>query len=158
MTLTLHLGVLDLPYVQAPSPRQKNPTAGTVTTGDVAEWLEGDYKIMETFMVQHGQEVADDLAQSVQGAMENMMMGLSVQNDVFASGTSKIEDRFKKFILTGEMDRLGIPGVPTQAAKDRASGKRRSARMKKRRRGGNTKPVSFYDTGLYESSFKAWID
>jgi len=63
----------------------------------------------------------------------------------------------KRFIAEGEMDAIGFPGVPTQAAKDRAAGKRRSSRFK-RRRATNQRPVSFYDTGLYQTSLRAWVD
>jgi hypothetical protein len=155
----LHLGVIQLPYVQAPSANQKKVKASTVTTGDVAGWLEDNYSIMQTFMAQHGAEVADAFAESMKGAIENLVMGAPVANSPFGEAESETEHLFKRFITTGEMDRLGIPGVPTQAAKDRASGKKRSSRMKKRRgRGQNAQPVSFYDTGLYESSFKAWVE
>ena len=157
MVHVLHLGVIDTPYFKAPSKGQKKATASTVTTGDVAEFLESKYEVMGTFFKAHGSEIADALAQSVAGSLENLMMGAPASQDVFGEATSEIEDMFKKFIITAEMDKLGIPGVPTQAAKDRASGKRRSSRMKKKR-ASNSKPISFYDTGLYEGSFKAWIE
>jgi hypothetical protein len=158
MTLTLHLGVAEISYVAAPNPGQKKATASTVTTADVAQFLEEKYHPMETFANVHGQEMADALAQSMVGALENLELGAPLSQNVFGEAESKIEHMFKKFITMGEMDSLGIPGVPTQAAKDRASGKKRSSRMKNKRRGGNAKPISFYDTGLYESSMKAWIE
>jgi len=158
MTLTLHLGVISLPYVEAPKPGQKKATASTVTTADVAQFLEEKYHPMEVFSNVHGQAIADALAQSMVGALENLELGAPLSQNVFGEAESKIEHMFKKFITMGEMDSLGIPGVPTQAAKDRASGKKRSSRMKNKRRGGNAKPISFYDTGLYESSMKAWIE
>lgn len=155
--MILHLGVIDVPYVQAASKRQRKQRSGTVTTGDVAGFLESRYHILEVFVQEHGTDIADDLANSMAGKLESFLMGAPVTLDTFGVATSTIEDRMKRFITEGEMDKLGYPGVPTQAAIDRASGKRRSAR-KKRKRPSNAVPVSFYDTGLYESSLKAWVD
>lgn len=156
----LHLGVIDIPYARPPAkrPRRRAKTiAGTQTTGDVAEWLENKYHVMEIFFETHKDDVvAPALENSVQGAIESLMMGAPIALDPFGSAASAIEDRMKQFIVMGEMDAMGYPGVPTQAARDRASGKRRSSRFKNRRATGAA--VSFYDTGLYESSMKAWVD
>jgi hypothetical protein len=153
---TLHLGVIELPYNQAPFPRQKQTRAGTVTTGDVATWLEDRYHVMENFFLLHEVDIADDVAGSVKGTVESLLLGAPASLDPFGTATSKIEDRMKQFISQGEMDRLGYPGVPTQAALDRASGRRRSSRFKRKRATG--KAISFYDSGLYQSSMKAWVD
>lgn len=152
--LTLHLGVIDVPYVQATSRRQKKPRAGTVMTGDVAGWLENRYQVMQTFFDRRADKIGDMLAESVSGAIESLIMGGPATLDVAASALSLIEDEFKQFITTGEMETLGRAGVPTQAAQQRRAGKKRSGRMKRRRAGTG---VSFIDTGLYQSSFKAWI-
>ena len=154
---TLHLGVIDVPYVEAPSKRQRKARAGTVTTGDVATWLENRYHVMEHFAQLHEQDIATDLASSLAGALESFMMGAPVSHDAFGSAASSIEDRMKNMIAMAELDALGYPGIPTQAAQDRASGKKRSSRFK-RKRGTNSKPVSFYDTGLYFASLRSWID
>jgi hypothetical protein len=153
----LHLGVIDVPYVNAPSPNQKKVTADTVTTGDVAGWLEEEYHILEIFARQHEQDMAGDLEHSMGGALEAVLMGAPATLDPFAAGTSKIEERMKDFITNNEMAGLGYPGVPTQAALDRASGKKRSAR-KSKRSGSNAPAVSFYDSGLMYSSYKAWVE
>ena len=145
---TLHLGVVDLPYTRV--------GGGTVTTGDVAGFLENRYHIMEIFVEQHASDiVAPALEVSLAGAITNLMAGAPPTNDPFGQASSKIEDGLKQFIATGEMERLGYPGVPTQASLDRASGKKRSGRFKRRRATG--KSVSFVDTGLYVSSAKAWF-
>lgn len=152
----LHLGVVDVPYAQAPSPRQRKPRAGTVTTGDVAGWLETKYHVMEIFYEEHQGDVAGDLENSLQGAIESVLMGAPAGRlDPFGGATSKIEDRFRKFLDDGEMEKLGYPGVPTQAALDRKAGKRRSPRFKRRKPGTG---VSFIATGLYQSSFKSWME
>ncbi len=153
---TIKMGVIDVPYVNAPSPRQKKVKADTVTTGDVAEWLEEDYAVMQTYLDVKRGDIAEMFERSVEGAMENLMMGAPMATNVYAEAASEIEAGFKKFLSDGEMDRLGVAGVPTQAAQDRASGKKRSSRMKKKRKG--TKPVSFIDTGLYQASAKVWAE
>ena len=144
----LHLGVIDdLPYGQK----------GTVTTGDVAGWLEDKYHILEIYSQVHGPDMATAMEEGARGALESLLMGAPATIDVFAGGASKIEEGMKEFITNGEMDSLGYPGVPTQAAIDRALGKKRSGRKKKRGRRSNSRPVSFVDTELYESSLRAWV-
>lgn len=157
MSLTLHLGVVDVPYVKAPSPRQRKATASTVTTGQVAEWLENKYHIMEIFGTVHGQDIADDIGNSLAGAMESIEMGAPTTINPFGAAEAKITQRMQDFLSNNEMAKLGYPGVPTQASIDRAMGRKVSAR-RKRVRSSNAQPVSFIDSGLYQSSERAWID
>jgi len=153
---TLHLGVVDLPYNETPEPtnrpRKKKAAAGpAVTTGDVAEWLERKYHVMEHFAELHMEDVvAPALENSLQGALESVLMGAPTHLDPFGGATSAIEDAFKRFIDTKEMDRLGYPGVPTKAS---LIGIRR--RFKNRRDPGRP---SFQDSALYEGSMRAWVD
>lgn len=146
----LHLGVIDLPYVNAPSKRQRKVRADTVTTGQVAQWLENDYHIMEIFLHVQGANIAQDLEVGIKASLESLLMGAPASLDPFGAGTSKIEDRFKAFLSNGDMEKLGIPNVPTQAAIDRKSG-----RFKKGR--GNKSRPSFIASGTYQSSFKSWV-
>jgi len=164
---TLHLGVMDVPYGNAPSPtspskpgrgrRKRNSRAKgspiSITTGQVAEILEAEYRVMEVFYASHEDEIARLLEHSIGGALQSLMMGAPAQaTDIFASAASRIEDQFKQFLSTKEIEQLGIPGVPTAAALHGVShrfanpGKRRAPRP------------SFIDTGLYQASFKAWVD
>jgi hypothetical protein len=152
----LHLGVSDIPYVNAPRPRQNKVTPGTVTTGDVAGWLEDKYHVMEIFAQEHAQDMARDFEHSIAGAMEGLLMGAPGGLDPFGAAASKIEERMKDFITNDELAKLGYPGVPTKAALDRAAGKKRSSRRKSARK--SNAAVSFYDTGLYQSSMKAWVE
>jgi hypothetical protein len=149
---TLHLGVLDVPYQQRRLPG-KRKTAANVSTGDVAEWLERRYGVMEAFYRQNEQAIADKLTQALVDAGEAIMQGAPVTIDPFGAGTSQIEDRFKQFLALQEMDKLGVPGVPTQAAQEG-----RSARFKRGKSKGGAPRPSFVDTGLYMSSMKAWVD
>ena len=148
----LHLGVIDLPYASSPAAKGKRtPKRGSaVTTGDVATFLEDKYHVMEVFFNQHAPEIGDDLAKSVQGALENLLLGAPPQTDPFGTATSAIEARFQTFIDLKEMDKLGYPGVPTAA-----SIKGIRSRFKKRLDPGRP---SFQDSGQYEASFRAWVD
>lgn len=161
--MILHLGVIDLPYSAPPGGgKRKKVAAGTQTTGDVAGWLEDKYHVMEVFYESHGAEIAEDLENSLAGAMENLLLGAPVKlsGQAFASAESKIAERFKTFLSSQEIETLGIPGVPTQAALDGVSHRFknprfRMARGKKVKR--DPRP-SFIDTGLYQSSSIVWID
>lgn len=143
MSLILHLGVIDVPYQS-----EEKKGSSSETTGDVAERLEAHYSVMETFTDRHGGFIADALANSMAGALENIMAGAPPSNNPFGSAESAIEERFRAFIDGKEMN--GVPGVPTKAS---LLGIR--SRFKNRRDPGRP---SFQDTGLYETSFKAWME
>lgn len=137
----LHLGVVDVPY-----------STGQ-TTGDVASILEAKYGVMDHFARAHESDIAADLESSLEGELENLLLGAPRSSDPFASATSKIEHRFRKFLSKKEMDRLGVPGVPTAASL--AGYSKRFKQKQKKSRGPRP---SFIDTGLYQANFKAWAD
>ena len=139
---TLHLGVIDLPYANA----------GSATTGDVAEILEAKYHVMEIFWQLHGQEVADAICNSMVGAFESRVLhGAPAGLDFYGTAMGVAKQLFSRFLESKEMDALGYPGVPTKAALTGVS-----HRFKKKR-GAPGRP-SFVDTGLFESSFRAWME
>ena len=142
--LTLHLGVLVQPY------RARGKT-GAVTTGDVARWLEERYGIMQAFYRVHGDDVSQAIEQSLGGAMESLLMGQQV--DPWGRGTQAIQAAFRKFISSREAERVGIPGTPTKAALRGVNHRLRHPYAKR-----NRPRPSFRDTGLYEASFRAWVD
>jgi hypothetical protein len=149
----LHLGVDDIPYSEAPPPvkRGRKP-AGTAneTTGDVAEILEDKYHIIQIFYEQHQKDVALALESSLVGALESLLLGAPTNLSPLGEATDKIQTAFKRFLSEKEMDRLGYPGIPTKASlmgiSHRFKGKK-----------GSPRP-SFIDTGLYENSFRSWVD
>lgn len=139
---TLHLGVVDVPYADA----------GGKTTGDVAEILEAKYHVMRIFFQLNDKKIVKYLEDGVRGHVENIIMGGPASGAPFAEGLGKIESRFRDFLSRKEMDSLGYPGVPTAAAlrgvshRFKKPGSRRAPRP------------SFVDTGLFQSSFRAWVD
>lgn len=137
----LHLGVTDIPY-----------STGQ-TTGDVAEILEHKYDVMGNFVGLHEPQIAADLENSLEAEMENLLLGAPRSSDPFAGAASKIEHRFRQFLSLKEMDALGVPGVPTAASL--AGYSKRFKQKQKKSRGPRP---SFIDTGLYQRSFKAWVD
>ena len=165
---TLHLGVIDLPYIEDPAgaPKKiakagrKRPKPhkshagkyGNVTTGDVATFLENRYHLMEIFWELHKDEIADDFANSVAGSIETLLMGGPANLDVMGTATSKLEDRFKQMLSQRELDTIGIPGIPTAAAEAGVSHRHKSGFTKNR-----TPRPSFIDTGLFQASFKSWV-
>lgn len=162
--MILHLGVIDLPYVEAPAPGQRSGKRrpgpnkryakrySNKTTGDVAELLEAKYHVMEHFYQLHEDDVVKAIGESLQGAVESLLMGGPPTLDAFGGATSKIEDLFKQMLSRRELDAIGYPGVPTAAAEAGVSHRFKRAYVKR-----DARP-SFIDTSLYQSSFKAWID
>jgi hypothetical protein len=167
VTLTLHLGVIDVPYVdnepegkrrarrlakaaKAPPP-PKN--AEHTTTGDVATILEAKYGVMGAFFENHEVEIVGDLESGLSDALENLVGGGPVQLDAFGDATSKIEERFKAFLSSREAEAVGIPGTPTKAARRGVSHRKKHPYAK-----ANPRRPSFIDTGLYQASMKAWVD
>lgn len=156
MTITLHLGVVDVPYAHNPElkPKQrKKRSASTMTTGDVADILEAKYHVMRIFFETHKADIAKDLESSLEGALENLLLGAPLGANAFAAAEGDVEKRFKDFLTNREMEGLGYPGVPTQAALDGVN-----HRLKHPYRKSNPRRPSFVDTGLYENSFRAWVD
>jgi hypothetical protein len=167
VTTVLHLGVIDIPYVEQESARatrarlKKGKSRGriaklfnkTATTGDVAEILEAKYHVMRIFFELHKEEVIEDIAQSLVGAMESIQLGAPLRISPFGAAESSIQARFKQFLANREIEHVGYPGVPTQAALDGVN-----HRLKHPYASKNKRRPSFIDTGLYSSSFKSWLD
>ena len=165
--IILHLGVIDQAYANAPietnvpqakkgklnKPIKPKVKSGEQTTGDVAEWLEDKYHIMQTFADAKLDKIAANLEDALAGSLESMMMGAPPPGNPFAGGESKIEAMFKDFILTQEVEQMGILGVPTQAALDGVN-----HRLKHPYAKGNPRRPSFVDTSLFVQSFKCWVD
>ena len=137
--LKLKLGVLDVPYQNE-----------GVTTGDVAGFLESKYGVVEYFWDTNEEELGQAILDGLEGAIESMVMGAPVGADPYATGMTKIEEKFRDMLTSKGFDGK-IAGVPTAAAQ---SGK--SSRFKKPGKKRAPRP-SFIDSGLYEGSFRAWV-
>lgn len=157
---TIVLGVDDVPYSftenvgTTKNGKNKGKNKGrkyASTTGDVAEILEEQYHIMEVFFTRHHEEIIALLEESAQGGFETLMMG-GVSDDAFAAAGPEIEKLFQVFIDSKEMDGIALGGsypVPTHAS---------IIGINSRKKQLDPGRPSFKDTGLYEASFRAWVD
>ncbi|EDG7301280.1 hypothetical protein B9I11_20335 [Salmonella enterica subsp. enterica serovar Bareilly] len=134
--ITFHLGVIDVPYEDE-----------NTTTGDVAEYLEEKYQIMQTFFDRYSNDIADLMTNDMAASLENMMAGAPPARDPLAESMSRIHDLFVAFLDNTEMN--GLPGVPTRRAL-----KGISRRFKNKK--GPPRP-SFIDTGTYQAAMRAWV-
>ena len=164
--MKMHLGVMDIPYTEAPAmpkrvpkarpgrQRKRAPKASAspqpVTTGDVAGFLESKYQVIGHFVGAHEAEIVQAIDESLMGAIESRLMG-SAPNDPFAAATSQIEGMFRSFLDNDEMASLGVAGVPTAAAL-RGFNPRLTQPYARR-----APRPSFIASGLYQKSFKAWV-
>lgn len=138
LVVKLHFGVVEIPY---------DNSSDAVTTGDVAEWLEENYEVLETFYQKEGVKISNLLDESLAGHLENVLAGAPSSGDPFAEACSEIHHMFVAFLTTMQMN--GEPGVPTMR-----SLKGVSKRLKKKK--GSPRP-SFIDTGLYMAAMRAWV-
>ena len=154
----LVFGVIDIPYENAgapPKPRKgkrKRAKAGEpTTTVMVATWLEDKYGVMGHFYDAYKDQITGELVESLEGALEDMFAGAPPARDPFADGTAEIGKMFKTFLMTAEIESMGVEGVPTQAAIER-----RSLRFKDKI-SDHARP-SFVNTGIYEAAFTSWVE
>lgn len=154
----LRLGVVEIPYADTETvtsgKRRKykvRKVKGT-TTGDVADYLEAKYHVVETFYEFHETDIAAALEAEMQIQVDNLMMGGPVRALNLLGATEKIKNMFDNFLSSGEMEHAGIPGVPTKAA---LAGIRHGF---KRPRSNKEPRPSFVDTGMYRDSFTVEVE
>jgi hypothetical protein len=154
---TLNLGVVDVPYEDEGAKPKGNAKRGQgssksepSTTAQVAQILEEKYGVMEAFSTAHKDDITQALINSLEGAMETILMGGPVP-DPFAEAGQAIQAEFRTFLMTAEVESMGIEGVPTQASINRRSLRFKSKVADKPR-------PSFIDTGTYELSMRAWVE
>lgn len=171
---TLNLGVIDIPY--APDGKRPEPkitkkgkvrpgTArrlqrledghdaywdGETTTAVVAQLLQDKYGLFQVFYDQLEDHIAGAVVHSLEGALEDLYSGAPM-HDPYAEVGQEIDAAFRVFLMTAQIESLGIPGVPTKAAIER-----RSSRFKSKK--GPSERPSFVDTGTLEASLKSWIE
>ena len=160
---TLKLGVIDQPYRSTsytymgktgkPAKGRRRAQVTARTTFDVAKILEAKYHVMEVFYEAHQTEINQMIVDAYAGAVETAIMrGRLPTMNLADTGIDKIKKGFSDFLDQEEMASLGVPGVPTDAAKHGVSHRFKHPYAKRPRR------PSFIDTGLYQASFVAWVD
>lgn len=136
--MRLRLGVLDIPEPQ-----------GNTTFG-VGKILEDKYGLFSAFVENNDQFIADAIADDAAASLETFLLSGQLPDEMLPEASGKISQRMKEFLSLQEVEKLGLPGVPTKAALQG-----RSIRLKQKR--GSRRP-SFIDSGVLEASLKAWID
>jgi hypothetical protein len=136
----LALGVIDVPHLD-----------DRITTGDLAEILEAKYDLFRGFYEIHAEEISNVLAESLEGALEDLTGAGHVPEDPYYEGCERIREMFQKWLDTGEVESAGLIGVPTQAAL-----KGINHRKSKFQRGARR--PSFEDTMILRDSLSAWVE
>ena len=154
MSLTLHLGVVDVAYSDASS-----SSSGAKTTGDVAEILEANYHVMQTFFELNKEKVARALADSMAASIQRLINTgerIDERASLTAGADAKIETAFRAFIFSNEMSRLHFALTGQALVAAAAAGV--NHRLKHPCAKKNKPRPAFVDTGLYVSSFRAWVE
>ncbi|WP_232355973.1 hypothetical protein [Burkholderia vietnamiensis] len=140
---TLHLGVIDVAYT--------GPDAKPgVTTGDVATFIEDEYHVMRVFLEMYEEEIGELLANDIAGEIESLAQGKPVGRLSVDVSTGKIGELFRDFLDAREWKQAS---AQTVAAADEGV----SHRKKQEYAPENSARPEFIDTGLYQSSFIAWM-
>lgn len=158
---TLVFGVVDVPYsYEGVKPRKANKkgrsrarkrrSPDVVTTAQVAQILENRYGPMQAFYDQNQELIGNSLVHSLEGALEDLYAGAPVR-DPYAEGAADVTAGYQQWLAQGEIESLGIEGIPTQAALER-----RSLRFKSGV--GPAERPSLVDTGTYEGSARVWVE
>ena len=141
--MKLHLGVADFPYSDGDGK----------STGDVAERLEGRYRIMQRFAAAHEDFIKAELQKALEEGFERLGIGGNLPPNIFSGACSEIEERFKQFLDLRELDAAGDPGIPTKASLEGVN-----HRLKHPYAKSNPPRPSFIDSGQYQAAFKAWVE
>lgn len=167
--MKLHLGFENYPYAgryetaspltksaKSRRPRvlsrsQQNYGQGK-TTLEVANELESRYHIVETFWEMVEDEFVDQLEESFADDIEEVIaMGGTSRTGISDRDTDRLEAKFRQYLQSRKFDGV-IPGVPTTAALRGVSHLRQHPYAKRPPR------PSFIDTGMYQRSFRVWVE
>lgn len=150
--MRLVLGVADVAYSHSATINGVTSLQRT-TTSDVAEILETRYHVMETFFELRRDRIAELLANSVADALGQVVNGGPVATPTYAA-EQQIEAMFRAFLDADEMTKLwaAFGNAPLSLAAQHGVSHRKKRPYAQR----DARPA-FIDTGLYRSSFRAWV-
>lgn len=135
---------------KAKAPPTSKGSEAPTTTDKVAAILEEKYGVYAAFFEQNQDHIQAAMVHSAAGALEDLFAGSPI-TDPFAEAGAEIAAGFKQWLMQGEIEKMGIPGVPTKAAIER-----RSLRFKSKK-GPSVRP-SLVDTGLFSASATVWTE
>ena len=137
----IHLGVLDLPYADSDSQGE--------TTGDVAGYIETKYHVMRIFVEENMDDIALEVEKRLDGEIESLLQGRPFLESPIVE-FPKVEMMFRDFLDSNEIQTIFTHRIAA-ADKGYSSRKKKKGEVRKPRQ-------AFIDTGLYQSSFRAWMD
>jgi len=161
MTLKLRFGVNDIPYgtayqTVARKRAGKPPSAAMsrVTTGDVADFIERRYHLMERYCEMRRDFIGQVLAEAMRSKVEALHMGRGPQPGPLLGTTdlADIAEDFRRTLDDRGFDGL-VTGVPTAAAQAGVNHRLLHPYAK-----SNPPRPSFIDTGLYQANMRVWVD
>ena len=137
----LHLGVLDLAYADSDSQGE--------TTGDVAGYIENKFHVMRIFVEENMDDIALEVGKRLAGEIESLVQGRPpIESPVVEF--PKVEMMFRDFLDSNEIQTIFTHRIV-------AADKGYSTRKKKKGEARPPRPA-FIDTGLYQTSFRSWMD
>lgn len=142
--LSLTLGVVDTPYAA--------PGKSTTTTGDVAQILEDKYHVMQIFAIENEAKIASLITEAALKEIARVASGKGRSDKPFFGATQKIDEAFRDFLDSGQMEAI-MPITQPIAAAQMGVNHRKKAGYNK---GREARPA-FIDTGLYQQSFTSWV-
>lgn len=155
MIITFNLGVTNKPYPYTTRLRhvmgRQRRLRAPKTTVEVMEILEAKYGVIDAFYTSKKPQIDRICLRYLKADLDHQMRGGDPSKNPLVGAMAEIEELFVKFLDKRQVEKLGISGVPTQAALEGVQHKRG------RKTFGNRRP-SFVDTGLYKDSFRAWVD
>jgi len=163
---TLNIGVIDVPYAYEqehltkkgkPFKKRRKVTL-SITTGEVAEYLEDHYAVMETFFEAYRDRIEESLVEAVLGDLDNVLNNRPANPEIFAPACSEIEAWFKHYLSSREAEYQASLKGPTLAVPTQAALAGVNHRLAHPYAGSNPRRPSFIDTGLYQASVKVWIE
>ena len=161
----LVLGVANMPYVDADPPKKVGkakkgkankpkksaaPKGDPQTTGEVAKILEDKYQVMEHYVQDAMPFIQNEMIKALEASIVNLNPGLPVQSTPFNDSNDAIAQNFREFLDNSVIEHMGVPGVPTQAAKDGVQSRYKLFK-------GPRRP-SFVDSGTYQAYMKVWVE
>lgn len=143
---TIHFGVLVVPY------KDEKGKPELTTTGEVATKLEYRYNVMQVFFDKYQNEISEIVMFEMLAVFENVALGMPIEN-AYMINLSKVDTLFNQYLDKDEWQT--ITGRTIKAAQAGHSKRFKDRFNEKGLRGPRP---AFIDSGLYEDSFKAWIE
>jgi hypothetical protein len=147
----LVLGVIDVPYEDGKT--TTGDVADATTTGDVAEILEGKYHVMEIFYLERREQIEALIAGQAAAALQNLLTGSMQYGDPIFDVTQQIDELFRDFLDADEISAI-LPITQQITAAQIGKNSRKKSGYNK----NNEARPAFIDSGLFQSSFRSWIE